>query len=567
MSSHHVQTNEDEDKDLYGPDTGSYINSNQLKRKNLITDIDIDIDSEITKFRSSPEYINHQCLIYPDDKLKTAWDLFIVLLIFYTITHYMFRVAFNDSDEEHWVILDYTIDFCFCIDCVFTFFTCYYSNSTDLVINHKTIAKNYLKTWFFVDLIGFFPFEVFANNDVGDNNLFYDEIRPFYRILRMIKLVRIFKLLNNPIKIQEMKDFLHGCNISLSRMRLLLLSFILFCHLMTCFWCMLPRSYHFRTNWEVVYNMQDAGIFEKYLAGFYWLITTVCTIGYGDIAPRNDLEIAVAIVVMSGGVFFYSYTISSITSIIASANLQNCMIESHTGILSGIAAEYKLTKQFHKRLNDALIYNLKEKRADFVTVLASLPPKVASRLKYKMNHKLIEHNQFFIDKPYNFVQRILEFLCPYKAEAGEYIYKEGAPVDEIYFILSGNVAFVYENDVIYESVKAGGYFGDAEIFLCEERETCVKCTERTKMLTLDRERLLNVLKDYEKLKVEMIIVSMIKRKQLKKTSIMSQSETPSEDVNISLEEHSFPDDQNSLGGSANFIMDCSSTLEPRVAWD
>ncbi|OMJ71030.1 hypothetical protein SteCoe_30876 [Stentor coeruleus] len=87
------------------------------------------------------------------------------------------------------------------------------------------------------------------------------------------------------------------------------------------------------------------------------------------------------------------------------------------------------------------------------------------------------------------------------------------------------------------------------------------------MLTLDRERLLNVLKDYEKLKVEMIIVSMIKRKQLKKTSIMSQTETPSEDVNISLEEHSFPIDQNSLGGNASFIEDCSSTLEPKVAWD
>ncbi|OMJ71029.1 hypothetical protein SteCoe_30875 [Stentor coeruleus] len=421
MNPPHVQTNEDEDKDLYAPDTGSYITSNRLKRKNLITDIDMDIDSEIIKFRSSPEYIDHQFLIYPDDKLKIAWDIFIVFLIFYTITHYMFRVAFNDSDEYHWVILDYTIDFFFFIDCVFTFFTCYYSNSTDLVINHRTIAKNYLKTWFFIDFIGFCPFEAFTNNLVGNNSLFSDEIKPFYRILRMIKLVRIFKLWNNPIKIQEIKDLLHGCNISLSRMRLLLLSFIMFCHLMTCFWCMLPRSYYVRNNWEVVYNIQDVGIFEKYLTGFYWLITTVCTIGYGDIAPRNDLEIAVAIVVMSGGVFFYSYTISSITSIIASANVQNNIIEKNIGVLSGIAFEYKLTRQFHKRLNDALIYNLKEKRVDFVTVLNSLPPKVASRLKYKMNHKLIERNQFFIDKPFNFVQRILEFLCPYKAYAGEYV--------------------------------------------------------------------------------------------------------------------------------------------------
>jgi signal-transduction protein with cAMP-binding, CBS, and nucleotidyltransferase domain len=242
------------------------------------------------------------------------------------------------------------------------------------------------------------------------------------------------------------------------------------------------------------------------------------------------------------------------------------MIEEYTGILSGIAFEYKLSKQFHKRLHDALVYNLKEKRSDFQTLISSLPPKVASMLKYKMNHKLIENNQFFTDKPFHFVQRILEFLNPYKAEIGEYVYKEGAPVDEIYFVLSGHVAFIYENDIIYESVQAGGYFGDAEIFLCEERETCVKCIKRTKMLTLDRDCLLGVLKEYEKVKVDMIFTSMIKRKQLKKTSIASRSETESKDIYITPEQNSAKESK-FVDVSANFILDCSSSLEPKLAWD
>ena len=249
-------------------------------------------------------------------------------------------------------------------------------------------------------------------------------------------------------------------------------------------------------------------------------------------------------------------------------SFQNIKIQAQSSILNGIAKEFKLSKSFHKRLNEALIYNIKEKRSDFSVVLNSLPPKVASLLKYQMNSKLLENNEFFKDKPFHFIQRILEYLMPYKAEHNEYIYKEGAPCDEIYFILSGEIVFIYENNVIYEAISSGGYFGDAEMFLCEQRETTAKAIKRTKMLSLDREILFNILKDYEKLKVDMIIMSMIKRKQLKKTSIMSGSYDGSHENNISPLEFSIP---SSVGSSeeisAKFIEDCSSNLEPKTAWE
>jgi CRP-like cAMP-binding protein len=487
----------------------------------------------------------------------------------YTVTIYIYRVGFSDTDPMGWVIFDYVVDFMFFIDCLLTFITCYYTSGTELEVNYRLIALNYLKSWFALDIVGFFPFEAFANSTVGNAELFSAQLKPFYRLLRLLKLVRLVKLWNNPLKNQELSECLQLFHVNFNKMHILLVTFILYCHTMCCLWCMLPRASSGHRNWEVYYNSQDDTDLEKYIAGFYWIITTVCTIGFGDIVPRNTLEIAYAICVMSSGVFFYSYTISAITSFMAANNLQNSRIEEYTKVLQGIVVEFKLNKGFHRRLSEALVYNLKEKRLDFATLLNSLPPKVASTLKYAMNHKLLEHNDFFKDKPYHFVQKILEYLMPYKVDANEFIYKEGSPCDEIYFLLSGEVVFVYDNDIIYESVTAGGYFGDAELFLCEERETTVKSIKRTKMLTLDRELLLSILKDYEKLKVDMIIMSMIKRKQLKKTSIMSNSSDSSEDVHISPLQLSFPDkpDSSSENVSVKFIEDCSSSLEPRVAWE
>ena len=450
---------------------------------------------------------------------------------------------------------------------MFTFFTCYYENSV-LVASHKKIAFNYIRTWLIIDIIGFFPFEIFTNNTVGIGNPFSLDFFPLYRLLRMLKLTRIVKLWNNDIKVQELKDLMRILKVTVSRMRYLSFIFIAFCHIICCFWCLLPRSYYGPLNWEVHYLIQDDETWQIYLAGFYWIITTVCTIGYGDIVPVNNLEKAVAICLMSGGVFFYSYTISSITSMIASNTYQNSKIQQQVDVLEGIANEFKLSKGFHQKLKGSLTYNLKEKRSDFSAVLNSLPPKVASLLKYQMNSKLLKHNEFFKDKPFHFVQRILEYLMPYKVEANEYIYKEGASCDEIYFILSGEIVFVYENNVIYESLDGGGYFGDAEIFLCEERETTAKAIKRTKMLTLDREILFSILKDYEKLKVDMIIMSMIKRKQLRKTSVISGSCDTSQDIHLSPLQFSIPDNVNSSEEvSVNFIEDCSSSLEPKMVWD
>lgn len=536
-----------------------------IKRKNLITDVDLEIDSETIKFRSSPEYRNFVYVIYPDDKLKVCWDIFIVLLVIYTSTIYMYRLAFSDRDTYYWVIFEYVVDFFFFLDSMLTFICCYYDEASELVVDRRQIAVTYLKSWFLCDLIGFFPFEVFSNQKVGANMQFPSDLDSFYRVLRFSKLVRITKLWNNTLKRLQIEEFLINYNIQFKRMHYLCFFFLLFCHIVCCFWCILPLANTSPRDWEIFYGIQDSTDFEKYLAGFYWIITTVCTIGYGDIVPENDLEKGVAICVMSAGVFFYSYTISSITSMMSSNNYQNSRIEEYCNVLQGIVNEFKLTKGFHRKLEDALVYNLTEKRMDFTMVLNSLPPKVASMLKYAMNHKLLENNQFFTDKPFHFIQKILEFLMPYKVEANEYIYKEGAPCDEIFFVLSGEVAFVYENNIIYESVGPGGYFGDAEIFLCEERETTVKSLKRTKMLTIDREILLSILKDYEKVKVDMIIMSMIKRKQLKKTSIMSNTYDSSQDIHISPLHFSYHDNANSEEFSVKFIEDCSSSLEPKLS--
>ena len=56
-------------------------------------------------------------------------------------------------------------------------------------------------------------------------------------------------------------------------------------HIAACIWYFLARITDFDVNtWVVRYNFEDSGQFHQYLAAFYWIFTTMVTVGYGDIA-------------------------------------------------------------------------------------------------------------------------------------------------------------------------------------------------------------------------------------------------------------------------------------------
>lgn len=69
-----------------------------------------------------------------------------------------FNIAFISLDEASvWFVIDTIIDFAFMFDILVNFLSAYYDDEGNLVKENKTIAKKYLKTWFFVDLLASLP--------------------------------------------------------------------------------------------------------------------------------------------------------------------------------------------------------------------------------------------------------------------------------------------------------------------------------------------------------------------------------------------------------------------------
>lgn len=99
-------------------------------------------------------------LIYPEDKYKTWWDLFMTFILLLTCIMTPYIIAFLPKEPLGIQIMNYIVDTLFLIDIVVIFFTAYYDEDVKIIDNRKKIARNYAKGWFIIDLLAIIPIDV-----------------------------------------------------------------------------------------------------------------------------------------------------------------------------------------------------------------------------------------------------------------------------------------------------------------------------------------------------------------------------------------------------------------------
>ena len=100
------------------------------------------------------------CMFYPEDIIKANWDLFITIILVFTCIMTPVNMAFDEQLGVEWDWILGIIDGLFLIDCIVTFNTAFDDEDFRIIEDYKTIAINYIKTWFFIDILAIIPFDV-----------------------------------------------------------------------------------------------------------------------------------------------------------------------------------------------------------------------------------------------------------------------------------------------------------------------------------------------------------------------------------------------------------------------
>jgi hypothetical protein len=185
-----------------------------------------------------------------------------------------------------------------------------------------------------------------------------------------------------------------------------------------------------KNNWIYRGGYNDMDDIDLFVTSVYFTVTTIVTVGYGDIGPVNTGEKVICIFLMLIGVISFSLGTGALSSIISNYDSTLAKFEEKMTSLHNIKVEYNLKPELFKKLTNSVRYNHSKKSRDFYLFMEELPYKLKVELAMEIHKKIYHTVIFFQGKDKNFIGWLSTMLRPIYVQEQEFIYQEGEEIQE-----------------------------------------------------------------------------------------------------------------------------------------
>ncbi|NXW61070.1 KCNH1 protein, partial [Eurystomus gularis] len=442
--------------------------------------------------KTPPHIILHYCVF------KTTWDWIILILTFYTAILVPYNVSFKTKQNNvAWLVVDSIVDVIFLVDIVLNFHTTFVGPAGEVISDPKLIRMNYLKTWFVIDLLSCLPYDVInAFENVDEVSIlvplppvnYYlmvggrwerEERNGISSLFSSLKVVRLLRLGRVARKLD------HYIEYGAAVLVLLVCVFGLAAHWLACIWYSIgdyevidedtntirTESWLYQLGMSIGtpyrFNASGFGKWEGgpskdsvYISSLYFTMTSLTSVGFGNIAPTTDGEKIFAVAMMMIGSLLYATIFGNVTTIFqqmyANTNRYHEMLNSVRDFLK----LYQVPKGLSERVMDYIVSTWSMSRGiDTEKVLQICPKDMRADICVHLNRKVFkEHPAFRLASDGCLRALAMEFQTVHCAP-GDLIYHAGESVDSLCFVVSGSLEVIQDDEVVAILGK-GDVFGD-----------------------------------------------------------------------------------------------------------
>ncbi|CAD8125762.1 unnamed protein product [Paramecium sonneborni] len=242
----------------------------------------------------------------------------------------------------------------------------------------------------------------------------------------------------------------------------LLITVVLLAHCFACVWIGIGQ-HSMDQNWIEQRGLQDSHWIQIYLFGLYFAITTMTTVGYGDITPINSYEVLVSICLTLFSSCIFAYVFNTITSILKDLDADKSKVKHDLEILSHYMKKRNIDSDLQKRVENYLRLVYKHQPS---TQEKKIFGKLSPQLKQELNEQ--DKGLLLLKQPVlvnNFSLKLLRELIESVQEINLTPQEKLSYDSGLYILLKGNINIIFgEGKSIVGNLKPGDGIGLKSLF-------------------------------------------------------------------------------------------------------
>lgn len=479
-------------------------------------------------------------VIHPCSSFRFYWDLCMLLLLVANLIILPVAISFfNDDLSTRWIAFNCLSDTIFLIDIVVNFRTgiMQQDNAEQVILDPKLIAKHYLRTWFFLDLISSIPLDYIflIFNQIMKLQDFSDSFQILHagralRILRLAKLLSLVRLLrlSRLVRYVSQWEEVYFLNMASVFMRIfnLICMMLLIGHWSGCLQFLVPMLQGFPSNsWVSINELQESYWLEQYSWALFKAMSHMLCIGYGRFPPQSLTDMWLTMLSMISGATCYALFLGHATNLIQSLDSSRRQYREKVKQVEEYMAYRKLPRDMRQRITEYFEHRYQGKFFDEELILGELSEKLREDVINYNCRSLVASVPFFANADSNFVSDVVTKLKYEVFQPGDIIIKEGTIGTKMYFIQEGVVDIVMANGEVATSLSDGSYFGEICLLTNARRVASVRAETYCNLFSLSVDHFNCVLDQYPLMRKTMETVAAERLNKIgKNPNIMHQKD-------------------------------------------